>query len=82
VPVTDQDGLEQGTFDTIICFSVTKWIHLNGGDEALQALLARVHSLLAPNGRFILEPQQWVSYRKAVKKPVSTFFRMQPSGNV
>ncbi len=82
MPVTDQDGLEQGTFDTIICFSVTKWIHLNGGDEALQALLARVHSLLAPNGRFILEPQQWVSYRKAVKKPVSTFFRMQPSGNV
>ena len=73
VPVPDQDGLEPGTFDTITCFSVTKWIHLNGGDEALQALLARIHSLLAPNGRAILEPQQWVSYKKAMKKPVSTF---------
>ena len=86
---------------------------MNGGDEALQALLAKVHlplqitvmspgalaagslpqqcstllvckgvlrwqasalqvyTLLSPGGRFILEPQQWVSYRKAVRKPVS-----------
>ena len=63
--------LEPGSFDTITCFSVTKWVHLNGGDEALQALLAKVYSLLAPGGRFILEPQQWVSYKKAVRKPVS-----------
>ncbi len=62
--------LEPGSFDTITCFSVTKWVHLNGGDEALQALLAKVYSLLAPGGRFILEPQQWVSYRKALRKPV------------
>ena len=67
-----QQELEHGSFDTITCFSVTKWVHLNGGDEALQALLAKVHSLLAPGGRFILEPQQWVSYKKAVRKPVST----------
>ncbi len=66
--------LEPGTFDTITCFSVTKWVHLNGGDEALQALLAKVYSLLAPGGRFILEPQQWVSYKKAVRKPVSHSF--------
>ncbi|CAK0784799.1 hypothetical protein CVIRNUC_008003 [Coccomyxa viridis] len=61
--------LQAGAFDTITCFSVTKWIHLNGGDEALQALLAKVYTLLSPGGRFILEPQQWVSYRKAVRKP-------------
>ena len=63
--------LEPGSFDTITCFSVTKWVHLNGGDEALQALLAKVYSLLAPGGRFVLEPQQWVSYKKAMRKPVS-----------
>ena len=66
--------LEPGSFDTITCFSVTKWVHLNGGDEALQALLAKVYTLLAPGGRFILEPQQWVSYKKAVRKPVSLLF--------
>ena len=68
--VCGKQDLEPGAFDTITCFSVTKWVHLNGGDEALQALLARVHSLLAPGGRFILEPQQWISYRKALRKPV------------
>ena len=108
-----KQDLQAGAFDTITCFSVTKWIHLNGGDEALQALLAKVrptsvlamispgahtagslpqqrftlvvcrfesrwqvialqvYALLSPGGRFILEPQQWVSYRKAVRKPVS-----------
>ena len=67
-----QQDLEPGSFDTITCFSVTKWVHLNGGDEALQALLAKVYGLLAPGGRFVVEPQQWVSYKKALRKPVST----------
>ena len=71
--------LEPGSFDTITCFSVTKWVHLNGGDEALQALLAKVYSLLAPGGRYILEPQQWVSYRKALRKPVSSHLCASPT---
>ena len=61
-------GLQAGTFDTIVCLSVTKWVHLNGGDEALQALLAKVWRLLAPGGRFLLEPQPWRSYLAAVHK--------------
>ena len=36
-----------------------------------QATALQVYTLLSPGGRFILEPQQWVSYRKAVRKPVS-----------
>ena len=52
----------QQSFDIITCFSVTKWIHLNGGDEAIERLFDTVHRLLAPGGFFILEPQPWKSY--------------------
>ena len=62
------EGLEPGSFDTVVCLSVSKWVHLNGGDEALQALFARVWRLLAPGGRFLLEPQPWRSYLAAVHK--------------
>ncbi|CAL8463038.1 g2572 [Coccomyxa elongata] len=65
----DMDGLERGTYDTILCLSVTKWVHLNGGDAALHALLGRIYDLLAPGGRLILEPQPWSSYQAAVHKP-------------
>src|SRR5690242_11554952 len=53
-----------GRFEVISCFSVTKWVHLNHGDEGLQILFKRVHEYLTPGGIFILEPQLWRSYRK------------------
>ena len=46
-------------------FSVSKWIHLNEGDEGLKTFFRRVHDVLRPGGVFILEPQPWESYRKA-----------------
>ena len=56
------EGTEE--YDIISCFSVTKHIHLQGGDAALRRLLHRVHARLRPGGRFILEPQAWRTYRK------------------
>lgn len=51
-------------YDIITCFSVTKHIHLQGGDKGLLHIFHKIHSLLRPGGRFILEPQPWKGYRK------------------
>jgi 7SK snRNA methylphosphate capping enzyme len=53
-----------GRYDTILCLSLTKWIHLNGGDSALLDLFQKIHSLLKANGLFLLEYQPWKSYKK------------------
>ncbi|OWZ04264.1 hypothetical protein PHMEG_00023858 [Phytophthora megakarya] len=52
------------SYDFITCFSVTKWIHLFHGDEGIKKVFAKIHELLAPGGRLILEPQPWKSYHK------------------
>ncbi|KAL1325715.1 hypothetical protein HN51_035777 [Arachis hypogaea] len=49
-------------YDTILCLSVTKWIHLNWGDEGLIKLFAETWNLLRPGGVLVLEPQPWKSY--------------------
>jgi 7SK snRNA methylphosphate capping enzyme len=51
-------------FDTILAFSVTKWIHLNWGDEGLKRFFQRVYRQLKPGGRFVFEPQSSRGYRK------------------
>uniref|UniRef100_J3MUW0 RNA methyltransferase n=2 Tax=Oryza brachyantha TaxID=4533 RepID=J3MUW0_ORYBR len=51
-------------YDTIICLSVTKWIHLNWGDDGIITLFVKIWSLLRPGGVFIMEPQPWTSYRR------------------
>jgi len=57
------DPLE-GSFDTIICWSTTKWIHLNWGDEGIKTLFRMVHDRLVPGGIFLLEPQPFQTYRR------------------
>lgn len=52
-------------YDVVIAFSITKWIQLNGGDEALKTFFRRVYDVLEPGGTFILEPQAWDTYAKA-----------------
>ncbi|XP_059306692.1 probable RNA methyltransferase At5g51130 [Lycium ferocissimum] len=53
---------ENTSYDTITCLSVSKWVHLNWGDDGLITLFSKVWRLLSPGGVFILEPQPWSSY--------------------
>lgn len=45
--------------------SITKWIHLHGGDGGLLEFFRRVYRLLRPGGTFVLEPQEWEGYKSA-----------------
>ncbi|KAI3880468.1 hypothetical protein MKX03_031019 [Papaver bracteatum] len=50
-------------YDAVTCFSVTKWIHLNWGDEGLITSFRNIWRLLRPGGILVLEPQPWKSYK-------------------
>ncbi|KAK0204183.1 Bicoid-interacting protein 3-domain-containing protein [Desarmillaria ectypa] len=63
--VNNQIPEDSEPYDIIIAFSISKWIHLNQGDEGLQRFFHRVHSLLRPGGTLVLEPQSWDTYKKA-----------------
>ncbi|XP_010442596.1 PREDICTED: probable RNA methyltransferase At5g51130 [Camelina sativa] len=55
-------NLDENRYDTILCLSVTKWVHLNWGDDGLITLFSKIWRLLQPGGIFIMEPQPWKSY--------------------
>ncbi|KAL4249118.1 RNA methyltransferase [Abortiporus biennis] len=61
---------DQAKYNVVVAFSITKWIHLNGGDEGLMKFFQRVHSVLEADGIFILEPQEWETYAKAKRMSV------------
>lgn len=59
-----EEHADTSGYDTITVFSIVKWVHLNHGDSGLVRFFAKCYRLLRPGGVFIVEPQEWASYRK------------------
>ncbi|KAI0130062.1 Bicoid-interacting protein 3-domain-containing protein [Xylariales sp. AK1849] len=68
VDATAYTGTALGKFDVVLLLSVTKWVHLNNGDEGMLALFAHIHSILNTAGHLIVEPQPMSNYQRASKK--------------
>ena len=72
VPASDAAAASQAPeYDVILALSLSKWIHLNWGDEGIQRFFKKVYHHLRPGGRFILEPQPFSSYAKRKRINVS-----------
>lgn len=61
---------EVGSYDVVLCMSITKWIHMAGGDTALKRVFKLILQCLKPGGVFILEPQPEKSYKRARSKGI------------
>ncbi|CAE6417030.1 unnamed protein product [Rhizoctonia solani] len=60
-------------YNVVVAFSVSKWIHVHGGDEGIKRFFSRVRDVLAAcatetsPGIFVLEAQPWTGYHSAHK---------------
>ena len=71
MPVKDEVlQYQEPEYDVIMCMSVTKWLHMNWGDDGLKKTFQRFFKQLRPGGKLILEPQEWKSYGKKKKLTV------------
>ena len=55
---------QEPEYDTILALSLVKWVHINNRDEGLIRFFQRCYRALRKDGYFILEPQDWASYKK------------------
>jgi len=44
--------------------SISKWIHLNHGDEGILRFFRKMYNNLNHGGLLVFEPQDWKSYKK------------------
>ena len=51
-------------FDTVLLLSLTKWVHMNFGDDGIRTLFANAKTLLRVGGRLVLEAQKFKAYAK------------------
>ncbi|KAJ3213546.1 hypothetical protein HK099_007293 [Clydaea vesicula] len=58
--------INQKKYDTIIAFSITKWIHLNEGDSGLKLFFNKIYFSLIKGGIFLMEFQDFDGYKKKV----------------
>ena len=70
---------EEKSFDTVLCFSVLKWVHLNRGDEGIRGLFKIFSEILRVGGKLCLEYQSWKSYKNAQnRKELKKYFEGNP----
>ena len=70
----DYSNQTKSEYDFVLALSITKWIHLNNGDEGVKRFFKKIYLNLNINGSLLLEPQSWTSYRKKAKLNVSFNF--------
>ncbi|KAF8503929.1 Bicoid-interacting protein 3-domain-containing protein [Gautieria morchelliformis] len=76
---------DRSGYDIVIALSISKWIHLNVGDDGLVRFFRRVSDVLRRGGKFILEPQPWETYAKAKRmdirlKETANLLKIRPEG--
>uniref|UniRef100_A0AC35TWM9 RNA methyltransferase n=1 Tax=Rhabditophanes sp. KR3021 TaxID=114890 RepID=A0AC35TWM9_9BILA len=64
---THLEGVEE-EYNVIVAFSLTKWVHLNFGDDGLKRFFLRAFKHLLPGGKFLLESQAYSTYYKKAKQ--------------
>lgn len=73
----DLVDLQREEYDVILALSISKWIHLNWGDEGLKRTFRRIFRQLRPGGKLVLEPQEWSSYKRKKKLTDAIFKNYQ-----